>query len=114
MGEVVERPWGSYEIIARGFQYQVKRLVILPGEKISKQMHHHRAEHWFVVSGNPIITIGNDVEPSHIGCHYDIDRCEVHRISNNMLEPVVIIETQLGEFLTEEDIIRIDDVYGRC
>lgn len=114
MGEVVQRPWGTYEILAKGFQYQVKRLMILPGERLSKQYHRHREEHWVVVSGYPVITIGDEVEPSLKGCHYDIGKEEIHRISNEMEEPAVIIEVQFGEFLSEDDIIRVDDAYGRC
>jgi mannose-1-phosphate guanylyltransferase/mannose-6-phosphate isomerase len=109
----VHRPWGSYDSIDAGHRFQVKRLTIRPGAQLSLQMHHHRAEHWIVVSGTARITCGAKVFLLEENQSTYIPIGEKHRIENPGKIPLHIIEVQSGSYLGEDDIVRFEDAYGR-
>ncbi|HUI59297.1 MAG TPA: mannose-1-phosphate guanylyltransferase/mannose-6-phosphate isomerase [Steroidobacteraceae bacterium] len=109
----VFRPWGSYDSIENGERFQVKRLKVKPGASLSLQMHHHRAEHWIVVSGTARITRGEEVFLLEENQSTYIPIGVKHRIENPGIIPLHIIEVQSGSYLGEDDIVRFDDVYGR-
>jgi len=112
-GERDDRPWGSWEIIALGPHYAVKRIVVRPGQRLSLQRHAFRAEHWVVVAGAASVTRGTETFEVRAGENAVIGRGDVHRIANRGPEDVVFIEVQHGERLDENDIERIEDDYGR-
>jgi mannose-1-phosphate guanylyltransferase/mannose-6-phosphate isomerase len=109
----VFRPWGSYESLVIGEQFRVKRLTVTPGQTLSLQLHHHRAEHWVVVSGEATINRGDDQlrlgpdESTYIPVGMK------HRLANRAAVPLEVIEVQSGSYLGEDDIVRFDDEYGR-
>jgi mannose-1-phosphate guanylyltransferase / mannose-6-phosphate isomerase len=109
----VFRPWGSYDSIDSGERFQVKRLSIKPGAQLSLQLHHHRAEHWIVVSGTARITCGDRVFLLEENQSTYIPIGEKHRIENPGKIPLHIIEVQSGSYLGEDDIVRFEDRYGR-
>jgi mannose-1-phosphate guanylyltransferase/mannose-6-phosphate isomerase len=109
----VYRPWGSYDSIDNGHRFQVKRLTIKPGAQLSLQLHHHRAEHWIVVSGTARITLGEKVFLLQENESTYIPIGEKHRIENPGAIPLHIIEVQSGSYLGEDDIVRFEDRYGR-
>jgi mannose-1-phosphate guanylyltransferase/mannose-6-phosphate isomerase len=109
----VFRPWGSYDSIENGERFQVKRLKVKPGATLSLQMHHHRAEHWIVVSGTARITRGEEVFLLEENQSTYIPIGVRHRIENPGMIPLHIIEVQSGSYLGEDDIVRFDDRYGR-
>ena len=109
----VFRPWGSYDSVDAGARFQVKRLTIKPGATLSLQMHRHRAEHWVVVKGTARITRGEEVFLLAENESTFIPVGTVHRIENPGSEPLQIIEVQSGGYLGEDDIVRLDDNYGR-
>lgn len=110
---LVYRPWGSYETLARGDRFQVKRIIVKPGGQLSLQRHHHRAEHWVVVAGTAEITVGDEVRLYHEDQSTYIPLGTVHRLKNPGIIPLVIIEIQSGAYLGEDDIVRLEDRYGR-
>jgi mannose-1-phosphate guanylyltransferase/mannose-6-phosphate isomerase len=110
---LVYRPWGSYESLAVGARFQVKRITVNPGAQLSLQMHYHRAEHWVVVSGTAEITNGEDVRLYSENQSTYIPLGTVHRLKNPGRVPLVIIEIQSGSYLGEDDIVRFEDAYGR-
>lgn len=110
---LVYRPWGSYETLARGERFQVKRIIVKPGGQLSLQKHHHRAEHWVVVEGTAEITVGDKVLLYHEDQSTYIPLGTVHRLKNPGMIPLVIIEIQSGTYLGEDDIVRLEDSYGR-
>jgi mannose-1-phosphate guanylyltransferase/mannose-6-phosphate isomerase len=109
----VYRPWGSYDSIGVGERFQVKKIVVKPGAALSLQKHAHRAEHWIVVSGVAEVTCDERVFDLHENESTYIPQGSVHRLRNNGAEPVVLIEVQSGGYLGEDDIVRLEDVYGR-
>lgn len=109
----VYRPWGSYDSIDAGERFQVKRLVVKPGATLSLQLHHHRAEHWVVVSGTARITRGDEVFLLEENQSTYIPVGAKHRIENPGKIPLHIIEVQSGTYLGEDDIVRFEDKYGR-
>ena len=109
----VFRPWGKYDSLAQGTRYQVKRITVKPGEKLSTQMHHHRAEHWVVVSGTAKVTEGDKVYYLTENQSTYIPIGEVHRLRNPGKLDLEMIEVQSGSYLGEDDIVRFEDVYGR-
>ncbi|RRQ19898.1 mannose-1-phosphate guanylyltransferase/mannose-6-phosphate isomerase [Guyparkeria sp. SCN-R1] len=110
----VHRPWGAYCGIDLGERYQVKHITVKPGERLSLQMHYHRAEHWIVVSGTALVTHGertfllHENESTYIPCG------ETHRLENPGMVPLHLIEVQSGSYLGEDDIVRFEDGYGRA
>ncbi|TAL64805.1 MAG: mannose-1-phosphate guanylyltransferase/mannose-6-phosphate isomerase [Legionella sp.] len=109
----VYRPWGKYDSIDHGARYQVKRITVKPGEKLSIQMHHHRAEHWIVVSGTARVTNGDKTYLLTENQSTYIPLGVVHSLENPGKVPLEIIEVQSGSYLGEDDIIRFEDRYGR-
>jgi mannose-1-phosphate guanylyltransferase/mannose-6-phosphate isomerase len=110
----VYRPWGSYEGIDVGDRFQVKRITVNPGEKLSLQMHHHRAEHWVVVSGTALVTCGDTVR---LLCENESTYIPIgmtHRLENPGKLPLHLIEIQSGSYLGEDDIVRFEDIYKRA
>jgi mannose-1-phosphate guanylyltransferase/mannose-6-phosphate isomerase len=111
---VVHRPWGSYDSLEAGERFQVKRIVVKPGASLSLQMHHHRAEHWIVVSGTAEVTCDDKVYLLGENQSTYIPLGSTHRLRNPGKVPVELIEVQSGSYLGEDDIVRYDDVYGRA
>jgi mannose-1-phosphate guanylyltransferase/mannose-6-phosphate isomerase len=107
------RPWGWYQTVDSGTRFQVKRIVVKPGGALSLQKHHHRAEHWIVVCGTAEVTVGQDVKLVHENEGIYIPIGSVHRLANPGKIPLELIEVQVGSYMGEDDIIRIEDVYGR-
>jgi mannose-1-phosphate guanylyltransferase/mannose-6-phosphate isomerase len=111
---VVHRPWGSYDSLEAGGRFQVKRIVVKPGASLSLQKHHHRAEHWIVVSGTAEVTCDDKVFLMAENQSTYIPLGSVHRLRNPGKVPLELIEVQSGSYLGEDDIVRFDDVYGRA
>jgi mannose-1-phosphate guanylyltransferase/mannose-6-phosphate isomerase len=109
----VARPWGTYDSVDSGQRFQVKRIVVKPGGRLSLQMHHHRAEHWVVVSGTAEVTNGDKVILLGENQSTYIPLGQVHRLANPGKVPLEIIEVQSGSYLGEDDIVRLEDTYGR-
>ncbi|QPF76731.1 mannose-1-phosphate guanylyltransferase/mannose-6-phosphate isomerase [Roseateles sp. DAIF2] len=109
----VHRPWGSYDSIDHGPRHQVKRIMVKPGATLSLQMHHHRAEHWIVVSGTAEVTVGDKVVLLSENQSTYIPLGVTHRLANPGKLPLEIIEVQSGSYLGEDDIVRFEDTYGR-
>ena len=109
----VFRPWGSYELLVEGEGFQVKRIVVNPGQQLSLQMHHHRAEHWVVVRGTAEVVNGEDTMLLTEDQSTYIPIGAKHRLSNPGKYPLELIEVQSGSYLGEDDIVRFEDVYGR-
>lgn len=110
----VYRPWGMYDSIDNGHRYQVKRITVKPGAKLSVQMHHHRAEHWIVVSGTAKVTNG---ERTYLVCENEstyIPIGQIHALENPGVINLELIEVQSGSYLGEDDIVRFEDKYGRA
>ena len=109
----VHRPWGSYQSIDQGARFQVKRIVVKSGSRLSLQMHHHRAEHWIVVRGAARVTIGDEIKTVHENESVYIPIGAQHRLENPGKIDLELIEVQTGSYLGEDDIIRLDDDYRR-
>jgi len=109
----VHRPWGWYDSIDNGDRFQVKRIMVKPGATLSLQMHHHRAEHWIVVSGTAEVTNGDKVILLTENQSTYIPLGQTHRLANPGKVPLEIIEVQSGSYLGEDDIVRFEDTYGR-
>lgn len=114
MPNTVSRPWGSYTTLKEEPGYKVKRITVHPGQSLSLQYHHHRAEHWMVVQGQGIVQIADVEYPTVVGEYRYIPLGEKHRLTNNSEEELVLIEVQLGNYLGEDDIVRLQDKYGRA
>jgi mannose-1-phosphate guanylyltransferase/mannose-6-phosphate isomerase len=110
----VARPWGSYETIAGGLRFQVKHIVVDPGEALSLQMHHHRSEHWVVVSGSAEVTVGDEVTMLQENESTYIPAGTRHRLANPGPVRLELVEIQCGPYLGEDDIVRFEDRYGRA
>ena len=107
------RPWGYYQDVDIAERYRVKRIVVKPGSKLSLQKHFHRSEHWVVVKGTAEVTVGTEVRSVHENQSIYIPIEGVHRLANPGRIPLELIEVQVGSYLGEDDIVRLDDVYGR-
>jgi mannose-1-phosphate guanylyltransferase / mannose-6-phosphate isomerase len=109
----VYRPWGRYESIDNGDRFQVKHIVVYPGAALSLQTHRHRAEHWVVVRGTAEVTRGDEVFLLTENQSTYVPVGEIHRLANPGTGPLEIIEVQSGSYLGEDDIVRLEDTYGR-
>ena len=109
----IYRPWGNYTSIADDIGWQVKRIEVKPGGKLSLQMHHHRSEHWIIVKGKAEVTIEDKVSILEKNQSTFIPIGSKHRLANNGNSLLVIVEVQSGEYLGEDDIVRFQDDYGR-
>ena len=108
-----DRPWGRFDSLDRGNSHQVKKIRVSPGGRLSLQYHYHREEHWVVVSGIATVTVDDTVKELKAAEQVHIPKGAVHRLENLTTEPVEIIEVQYGDYLGEDDIVRVEDVYGR-
>lgn len=108
-----ERPWGMYEVLAEGEGYKVKRIEVKPGHRLSLQMHQSRSEHWIIVAGEAIVTIGE--RESRLKPNEDalVPARTRHRVANPGTGSLVFIEVQCGSYLGEDDITRFEDDYNR-
>ena len=109
----VHRPWGSYQSLDLSERYQVKRIVVKQGGRLSLQLHHHRAEHWVVVRGTARVTIGDMVQMVHENESVYVPIGTPHRLENPGKIDLELIEVQTGSYLGEDDIVRLDDIYKR-
>jgi mannose-1-phosphate guanylyltransferase/mannose-6-phosphate isomerase len=109
----VYRPWGYYQGVDAGPRYQVKRIIVNPGSKLSLQKHHHRAEHWVVVKGAAEVTVNGDTKIAHENESVYLPIGSMHRLANPGKIPLELIEVQVGSYLGEDDIVRYEDVYNR-
>ena len=109
-----ERPWGSYTVLANEGDHKVKRIVVSPGKRLSYQRHAQRAEHWFIVRGQAVVTLDGGQLDRGIGDAIDIPQGAAHRIENVGAEDLVFIEVQHGDYFGEEDIERLEDDFGRA
>jgi len=107
------RPWGTYTVLENTDKYKIKRIVVNPGKRLSLQKHFHRNEHWVVVSGTATVRVGDDEKLIRPNESTYIKMGEVHRLSNEGKIPVVLIEAQVGEYMGEDDIVRIEDDFKR-
>jgi len=110
---VEERPWGYYKVLSEEKDHKVKRIVVYPGRRLSLQRHRQRSEHWFVLSGEGIVTLGDEDIPVKAGRSVDIPAYILHRIVNTGGADLAVIEIQTGDDFSEDDIERIEDDYGR-
>ena len=108
-----QRPWGYFTILAEGNGYKVKKILINPNQRLSLQKHMHRAEQWIVAEGSPYIVSDELAKTYNVGDNVFIAREAVHRIENRSNAPAVVIEVQIGSYLGEDDIIRLEDDYKR-
>ncbi|MGB3534128.1 MAG: phosphomannose isomerase type II C-terminal cupin domain [Microcoleaceae cyanobacterium] len=107
------RPWGSFTTLEEGVGYKIKRIEVNPGHRLSLQMHHHRSEHWIVVSGTARVSCGDSEEILFANQSTYVPQCTSHRLENPGVIPLILIEVQNGEYLGEDDIIRFQDDYAR-
>lgn len=107
------RPWGSWHVIDEGDGYKIKRIHVTPGCRLSYQTHRHRSEHWTVVAGVATCTIDDDQVVIEAGSSVDVALGAKHRLANEGNEELVIIEVQRGSYTGEDDIVRLEDDYGR-
>ncbi len=107
------RPWGSFTVLEAGAGYKIKRIEVKPGHRLSLQMHHHRSEHWIVVSGTAKVTCGDEERMLCTNQSTYVPACTSHRLENSGVIPLVLIEVQNGEYLGEDDITRYQDDYAR-
>jgi mannose-6-phosphate isomerase len=112
-GESGTRPWGSWHVLDEGDGYKVKRIVVDPHSRLSYQYHRHRAEHWTVVSGKATCVIDGETRVVGPGECLEVGLGQAHRICNDQAQVLVVIEVQRGEYTGEDDIVRIEDDYGR-
>jgi mannose-6-phosphate isomerase len=111
--EYAERPWGSYTVLAEGDRFKVKTIEVRPGQRLSYQQHVRGAEHWFVVAGQGMITLDGGATEARPGDSVDVPRGAAHRIQNTGSVVLVFVEVQHGDYFGEDDIVRLDDDYGR-
>ena len=108
-----KRPWGNYRILHKEPGIQVKRIEVSPGLRFSLQKHAKRSEKWIVLSGTGLVTLGKQTIPVNPGVFVDVPTGEIHRMHNTGQEPLVFVEVQFGEYLGEDDIVRLEDDFGR-
>jgi len=108
-----ERPWGNFTVLDEGAGYKVKRIEVLPGKRLSYQKHAQRAEHWFIVQGKAKVTLDGKEIMLNPGEYVDIPVGAAHRIENPGEVKVIFIEVQRGDYLGEDDIVRLQDDFGR-
>ena len=113
-GDHDSRPWGTWEVLDSGDNFCVKKIKVIPGGKLSLQSHRFRAEHWIIVEGEAVVTLGEDKLNKKADESVYIPAETKHRIQNDSSAEVIFIEVQTGDNLDENDIIRYEDVYGRA
>jgi len=113
LGNIEKRPWGNYHIIARNFGYQIKEIKVSVNSKLSLQKHQNRAEFWQIIKGNCKVTVGEKEYELEDNNNIYIPKDTIHRIENTGNQELIFVEIQLGKDIKEEDIVRIEDDYGR-
>lgn len=113
-GDHDTRPWGTWEVLDSEADFCVKRIKVIAGGKLSLQLHHHRSEHWILVKGTAVITLGEEQISKSAGENVFIPVETKHRIQNDTNSDVEFIEVQIGDNLDENDIVRYEDIYGRA
>jgi cytidyltransferase-like protein len=113
VGSFFNKPWGKYRILSSGKNYKVKDIFINPNEKLSLQFHHKRSEHWIVVEGNGEVQLDDKVFECKTGDHIYIEIGQKHRISNIGNQKLILTEVAIGNYIEEDDIVRLKDIYGR-
>jgi len=108
------RPWGAFVVLDDGPLAKVKRITVDPGKRLSYQRHHRRAEHWFVVAGTALVTLDGVDHEVRVGEAIDIPLGAAHRVENRGGAPLVFVEVQQGDYFGEDDIVRLEDDYGRA
>jgi mannose-6-phosphate isomerase len=108
------RPWGTFHVLDDRPRYKVKRITVDPGQRLSYQRHAHRAEHWVVVEGSALVTLDGGRTELGVGASIDIPLGGAHRIENAGDSELVFVEVQTGDYFGEDDIVRLDDDYGRA
>lgn len=109
-----QRPWGSFTVLDEGPDYKVKRIEVLPGKRLSYQRHARRSEHWMIVAGSANVTLDGQEVILNIGDTISIDVGASHRVENPASTTLVFIEIQRGSYLGEDDIVRLEDDFGRA
>ena len=112
-GREEHRPWGHYIVLEDAADHKVKRIVVLPGKRLSLQRHRRRAEHWYVIEGKAVVTLNDAEIPREAGQAVDIPRGAWHRVANPGTVPMAFIEVQTGDYFGEDDIERAQDDFGR-
>lgn len=107
------RPWGAFTVLEEGVGYKIKRIEVNPGHRLSLQMHHHRSEHWIVISGIAKVTRGDEELMLTSNQSTYVPQFTCHRLENPGMIPLILIEVQNGQYLGEDDILRFDDDYAR-
>ncbi|WP_394702785.1 phosphomannose isomerase type II C-terminal cupin domain [uncultured Cohaesibacter sp.] len=113
-GDADTRPWGNWRVLGSDNAFVVKRIEIAAGQRVSLQYHEHRSEHWVVVAGQGLVTIGGDEFRVSARHSVFVPRQIPHRVFNDGKEPLIFIEVQIGDHLAEDDIVRLEDDYCRC
>ena len=108
------RPWGHYDVLTSAQDHQVKTITVIPEKRLSLQMHNRRSEHWVVVRGEAIATLDGREVWLGVGDHIFIGVGSAHRMANPGKEPLVFVEVQIGDYFGEDDIVRLDDDFGRA
>jgi mannose-6-phosphate isomerase len=108
-----DRPWGHYVVLSDERDHKVKRISVRPGARLSYQVHARRSEHWFVVAGSGVVTIDGTPRPVAAGDAVDVPSGSPHRIENDGAADLVFVEVQHGEYFGEDDIVRLEDDFGR-
>ena len=112
--ETGQRPWGHYDVLGEASTHKVKRITVLPGRRLSYQRHAQRSEHWHFVAGSGVLTLDGRELQVQAGDSIDVPVLAAHRVANTSSGDLVFVEVQTGESFDEEDIIRLDDDYGRA
>ena len=112
-GRIIDKPWGSYEVLTVGNGYQAKRITVVPAQALSLQLHRRRAEIWIVVQGQGSVTVQQSESNITVGDVIQVPVETQHRVRNTGSEDLLLIEVQLGAYLGEDDIVRLEDLYGR-
>ena len=113
VGKTYERPWGTYRTIELGSNYQIKHIIVHPNKRLSLQYHHHRDEHWTVIKGQGVAQVDDETINMGVNDSIVISKLSKHRISNHGEDDLEFIEIQIGEYLGEDDIVRIEDDFDR-
>jgi mannose-6-phosphate isomerase-like protein (cupin superfamily) len=108
-----DRPWGCYQVLVDDLDHKVKQIVVKPGKRLSYQLHARRSEHWFIVRGVGVVTLEAATVAVSVGSTIDIPLGVSHRIENTGVEDLVFVEVQHGEYFGEDDIVRLEDDFGR-
>ena len=113
MKSIVEKPWGSYQVLEEGTNYTVKNIIVNPGGELSLQSHQHRSEHWIIAEGEALVTINDEIKILKENETIFIPKGSKHRLANEVTKKLIIIEFWYGDILDENDIERFEDLYER-